>query len=79
VANPFHSSYNSSEVTIGTRQSFIETTSEDKGMADVEGWMKLTRAASTNIYYLLTERRNLGRFHRNKGRWIGLSPAGVVS
>ncbi|KAB2572364.1 Uncharacterized protein DBV05_g9007 [Lasiodiplodia theobromae] len=72
VANPFHASYDSGMTAVSTKQCFAETTAEEtdgKG-GNEKLWTDLTRSASTSIYYLLTQGRSFGRFHRNKGRTV---------
>ncbi|EKG11526.1 hypothetical protein MPH_11415 [Macrophomina phaseolina MS6] len=82
VANPFHASYDSGMTTLGAKHVFSEVTDdsaagrehgeegEQKGDAKGALWTALTRSASTNIFYLLTQGRGWGRFHRNKGRTV---------
>lgn len=73
VANPFHGSYDSGMTSVGKKHVFSEVTDaaqEEEGEDAGARWTELTRAASTNIFYLLSEGRSWGRFHRNKGRWV---------
>ncbi|KAL1618013.1 hypothetical protein SLS54_007546 [Diplodia seriata] len=81
VVNPFHPSYDSGMTRVSTKACFAETTAmEEEAAGDGGGeggkqqqqqqWTTLTRSASTSIYYLLTQGRGLGRFHRNKGRTV---------
>lgn len=77
VANPFHPSYESAMITVSPKQRFTEATATAAAepAANASGThnqllMELTRSASTTIYYLLTQGRTFGRFHRNKGRTV---------
>ncbi|EJD50616.1 hypothetical protein AURDEDRAFT_160515 [Auricularia subglabra TFB-10046 SS5] len=76
VANPFHPSYESGITTVTTDQRFTETTASAAPNPTANGdgasavLADLTRCASTSIYYLLTQARSFGRFHRNKGRTV---------
>ncbi|KAL1644968.1 hypothetical protein SLS58_004039 [Diplodia intermedia] len=85
VVNPFHPSYDSGMTRVSTKACFAETTAMEEEAAADDGdggagggggtqqqqqWTTLTRSASTSIYYLLTQGRSLGRFHRNSGRTV---------
>lgn len=58
--------------SVGKKHVFSEVTdaAQEEGEDVGAKWTELTRAASTNIFYLLSEGRSWGRFHRNKGRWV---------
>lgn len=72
VANPFHASYDSGMTSVGKKHVFSEVAdaAQEEGEDAGTKWTELTRSASTNIFYLLSEGRSWGRFHRNKGRTV---------
>lgn len=73
VANPFHASYDSNMAVAAEQQHrFTESTEAAEGAhaTAAQRWADLTRSASTSIYYLLTEGRSVGKWHRNKGRTV---------
>ncbi|GME44178.1 hypothetical protein GTA08_BOTSDO01892 [Neofusicoccum parvum] len=76
VANPFHASYDSGMAAAAAaaeqQHRFTESTEAAEGAhaTAAQRWADLTRSASTSIYYLLTEGRSVGKWHRNKGRTV---------